>query len=180
MSRVGKVPVPVPEGVGVNVDGSRLTVKGPRGELSRSFDGSVELAQGEGTIVVTRRNDERRSRAMHGLTRSLVRNMVVGVKEGYQKTLDIVGVGYRATQEGPNITLQVGLSHTVEVAPLPGIELQVEGQSRIHVRGMEKEIVGLVAARIRKIRPPDAYKGKGIRYAGEVVRLKPGKGAKKA
>ena len=180
MSRIGKVPVSVPQGVEVKIEGASVTIKGPRGELTRSFDKSVTIEQQNGSIVVTRVNDEKRARSMHGLARTLVSNMVTGVSEGYQKSLDIVGVGYRATQAGPNITLQVGLSHQVEVAPLPGLELQVEGQNRIHVRGIAKEIVGLQAAKIRKVRPPDRYKGKGIRYVGEAVHLKPGKGAKKA
>ena len=179
MSRVGKLPVPIPAGVEVEVDGAVVKAKGPKGELSREFSGLVVIERRDGTIVVTRKSDEKEARSLHGLTRSLINNMVVGVSEGYQRSLDIVGVGYRATQQGDGIQLQVGLSHQVHVKPLPGIELEVEGQTRIHVRGAEKEIVGLVAAKIRKLRPPDPYKGKGIRYAGESVKLKPGKGGKK-
>ena len=174
MSRVGKLPVPIPAGVNVEVDGSIVKAKGPKGELAREFSGLVVLF-----LVVTRKNDEKEARSLHGLTRSLINNMVIGVSEGYQRSLDIVGVGYRASQQGPGVQLQVGLSHQVYVEPLPGIELEVEGQTRIHVRGAEKEIVGLMAAKIRKLRPPDRYKGKGIRYAGENVKLKPGKGGKK-
>lgn len=179
MSRVGKLPVPIPAGVNVEVDGSVVKTKGPKGELSREFSDLVVIEQRDGTIVVTRKNDEKAARSLHGLTRSLINNMVIGVSEGYQRSLDIVGVGYRASQQGPGVQLQVGLSHQVYVEPLPGIELEVEGQTRIHVRGAEKEIVGLMAAKIRKLRPPDRYKGKGIRYAGENVKLKPGKGGKK-
>ena len=178
MSRVGKVPVPVPVGVDVKIEGKTLTAKGPKGELSRTFSELMAIEQRDGSVVVTRKNDDKEARSLHGLTRSLIKNMVVGVSEGYQRSLDIVGVGYRATQQGQEVQLQVGLSHLVEVRPLPGIQLEVEGQTRIHVRGPEKEIVGLQAAKIRKVRPPDRYKGKGIRYAGETVKLKPGKGAK--
>ncbi len=179
MSRVGKLPVPIPAGVNVEVDGSVVKTKGPKGELAREFSDLVVIEQRDGAIVVTRKNDEKAARSLHGLTRSLINNMVIGVSEGYQRSLDIVGVGYRASQQGPGVQLQVGLSHQVYVEPLPGIELEVEGQTRIHVRGAEKEIVGLMAAKIRKMRPPDRYKGKGIRYAGENVKLKPGKGGKK-
>ena len=179
MSRIGKMPITPPTGVEVSVDASTVSVKGPKGELTRKLDETMRIEVRDGVITVQRPNDERRARSMHGLTRTLIYNMVVGVSDGYQKTLDIVGVGYRATQQGPDVVLQVGFSHTVKVVPLPGIELEVEGQNRLHVRGMEKEIVGLMAAKIRGIRPPDRYKGKGIRYAGEEVRLKPGKGAKK-
>lgn len=178
MSRVGKVPVPVPAGVDVKIDGRTLTAKGPKGELARTFSGRMTIEQRDGSVVVTRESDDKEARSLHGLTRSLINNMVVGVSEGYQRSLDIVGVGYRATQQGQDVQLQVGLSHQVEVKPLPGNQLEVEGQTRIHVRGPEKEIVGLQAAKIRKVRPPDRYKGKGIRYAGETVKLKPGKGAK--
>ena len=180
MSRIGKKPVPVPSGVQVTIDGATLTATGPKGELARVLDDTMIIQRHESEITVGRPDDEKRSRAMHGLTRTLISNMVIGVSEGYQKSLEIVGVGYRATQQGPGISLQVGLSSTVQVAPLPGIELEVEGQNRVHVRGIEKEIVGLMAARIRRIRPPDRYKGKGVRYAGEPVHLRPGKGARKA
>ena len=180
MSRVGKVPIPVPSGVEVKINGSTITVKGPKGELTKTFDPILSIDQESNEVLVTRPNDEKKARSLHGLTRSLINNMVIGVSDGYQRTLDIVGVGYRATQQGPNITLQVGLSHLVEVVPPPGIELEAEGQTRIQVRGIEKDVVGQTAAKIRKVRRPDRYKGKGIRYAGENVRLKPGKGAKRA
>lgn len=180
MSRVGKVPIPVPSGVEVKIVGSTVTVKGPKGELTKTFDPILSIDQEGNEVRVTRPNDEKKARSLHGLTRSLINNMVIGVTEGYQRTLDIVGIGYRATQQGPNITLQVGLSHLVEIVPPPGIELEAEGQTRIQVRGIEKDVVGQTAAKIRKVRRPDRYKGKGIRYAGENVRLKPGKGAKRA
>jgi len=179
MSRIGKIPVAAPQGVAVTVEGSSVTVKGPKGQLTRAFDPAMRITCEGGIVTVARSGAERRQRALHGLTRTLIQNMVIGVTQGYQKTLDIVGVGYRVAQAGKSVNLTVGFSHPVVVAPQPGIELQAEGQNRLHVRGSEKELVGLVAAKIRRIRPPDRYKGKGIRYAGEVVRLKPGKGAKK-
>ncbi len=179
MSRIGKKPIPVPSGVQVALDGSSVTVKGPKGELNRVIDQAIAVERQGSDLIVTRPNDEKRNRAMHGLTRSLINNMVVGVSDGYQKSLEIVGVGYRATQQGPDVTVQVGYSRPINVQPLPGLELEVEGQNRIHVRGTEKEIVGLMAAKIRRIRPPDRYKGKGIRYVGEQVILKPGKGGRK-
>jgi large subunit ribosomal protein L6 len=179
MSRIGKKPIPVPSGVQVALDGSSVTVKGPKGELNRVIDQAIAVERQGSDLIVTRPNDEKRNRAMHGLTRSLINNMVVGVSDGYQKSLEIVGVGYRATQQGPDVTVQVGYSRPINVQPLPGLELEVEGQNRIHVRGTEKEIVGLMAAKIRRIRPPDRYKGKGIRYVGEQVILRPGKGGRK-
>lgn len=177
MSRIGRKPIPIPKGVQVTVNGSSLTAKGAKGELTRAFDPALKIQRQDSAIVVDRPDDEKRSKALHGLTRTLILNMLVGVNEGYQKSLEIVGVGYRATQQGAKVALQVGYSKPVEVTPPPGIQLQVEGQNRLHVKGIEKEKVGLVAAKIRKIRPPNRYKGKGIRYAGEVVILKPGKGA---
>jgi len=179
MSRIGKKPLPIPTGVQVTVNGAAVTVKGPRGELTRAFDPSMRIERQDSALVVHRPDDEKRSRAMHGLTRTLIQNMLVGVTAGYQKSLEIVGVGYRATQQGTKVLLQVGYSKPVEVEPPAGIQLQVEGQNRVHVRGIEKEKVGLIAANIRKVRPPNRYKGKGIRYVGEVVQLKPGKGAAK-
>ena len=179
MSRIGKKPIPVPSGVQVALDGSSVTVKGPKGELNRVIDQAIAVERQGSDLIVTRQNDEKRSRAMHGLTRSLINNMVVGVSDGYQKSLEIVGIGYRATQQGPDVAVQVGYSRPINVQPLPGLELEVEGQNRIHVRGTEKEIVGLMAAKIRRIRPPDRYKGKGIRYVGEQVILRPGKGGRK-
>jgi len=180
MSRVGKAPIPTPAGVDVRINGQTVTVKGPKGELSHEVHRLIAVEHADDAITVSRPNDDREARSLHGLTRSLLNNMVVGVTEGYQRTLDVVGVGYRVTQQGTGVVFQVGLSHQVEVAPTPGIELEAESQTRLNVRGIDKQAVGHLAAKIRKIRPPDPYKGKGIRYAGEAVRLKPGKGGKKA
>lgn len=178
MSRIGKQPVQTPKNVQVQVEGSTVTMKGPKGELKRTFDPLMKITLKDGVIVVERTGSDNKARALHGLTRTLINNMVIGVSQGYHKSLDIVGVGYRASQQGKNITLQLGFSHPVEVKAPPGIELQVEGQNRLHVRGPEKELVGLVAAKIRRLRPPDRYKGKGVRYSGEEVHLKPGKAGK--
>ncbi len=178
MSRVGKAPIPVPPGVSVTIEGSQVTVKGPKGELSRSLNADMTITQDGDIITVTRPSDERQHRSLHGLTRTLIANMVEGVTNGFERALDIVGVGYRAEQRGEKLVLNIGFSHQVEVTPLPGITLSVEGNNRMKVFGINKEDVGEMAARIRKIRPPDAYKGKGIRYGGEVVRLKPGKAGK--
>ncbi|HUV45256.1 MAG TPA: 50S ribosomal protein L6 [Dehalococcoidales bacterium] len=178
MSRVGKMPIGVPQGVSVIIDDSEVTVKGPNGELRRQFNPDMQIALGDNTLTVSRPSDDRVHRSLHGLTRSLLANMVEGVTSGFVRTLEIVGVGYRARMEGDNLVLNIGFSHTVEVAPLPGITLSVEGNNRMKVSGIDKEVVGEMAARIRRIRPPDSYKGKGIRYSGEVVRLKPGKAGK--
>ncbi len=178
MSRVGKMPIGVPQGVSVIIDDSDVTVKGPNGELRRQFNPDMQIALGDNTLTVSRPSDDRVHRSLHGLTRSLLANMVEGVTSGFVRTLEIVGVGYRARMEGNNLVINIGFSHTVEVAPLPGITLSVEGNNRMKVSGIDKEVVGEMAARIRRIRPPDSYKGKGIRYSGEVVRLKPGKAGK--
>lgn len=178
MSRVGKMPIGVPQGVSVIIDDSEVTVKGPNGELRRQFNPDMQIALGDNTLTVSRPSDDRVHRSLHGLTRSLLANMVEGVTSGFVRTLEIVGVGYRARMEGDNLVINIGFSHTVEVAPLPGITLSVEGNNRMKVSGIDKEVVGEMAARIRRIRPPDSYKGKGIRYSGEVVRLKPGKAGK--
>jgi large subunit ribosomal protein L6 len=178
MSRVGKMPIAVPQGVSVTIDDSEVTVKGPNGELQRQFNPDMQISLGDNTLTVSRPSDERTHRSLHGLTRSLLANMVEGVTSGFVRTLEIVGVGYRARLEGNNLVINVGFSHTVEVTPLPGITLSVEGNNRMKVSGIDKEVVGEMAARIRRIRPPDSYKGKGIRYSGEVVRLKPGKAGK--
>jgi len=178
MSRVGKMPIGVPQGVSVIIDDSDVTVKGPNGELRRQFNPDMQIALGDNTLTVSRPSDDRVHRSLHGLTRSLLANMVEGVTSGFVRTLEIVGVGYRARMEGDNLVINIGFSHTVEVAPLPGITLSVEGNNRMKVSGIDKEVVGEMAARIRRIRPPDSYKGKGIRYSGEVVRLKPGKAGK--
>lgn len=178
MSRVGKVPIAIPKDVDVRIDGSRVTVKGPKGELSRDVVPEVRLELKDGQLLVSRDSDQSRHRAMHGLTRSLLANMVTGVSEGYAKTLEMQGVGYRAQMQGRDLVLAVGYSHPVQVPPPPGIEFQVDGTSRIIVKGVSKELVGQVAADVRKIRPPEPYKGKGIRYLGEYVRRKAGKAGK--
>ncbi|MFH1647321.1 MAG: 50S ribosomal protein L6 [Chloroflexota bacterium] len=178
MSRIGKMPIKVPSGVTVNIRGQNVKVKGPKGELSRSLPAEM-LVKLEGDILtVSRPSDNQKHRAYHGLTRSLLANMVDGVSKGFEKTLEIVGVGFRAEKSGEKLMLRMGFSHIVEVKPLPGITLNVEGNNRIKVSGINREDVGQMAAQIKAIRPPDAYKGKGIRYAGEIVHLKPGKAGK--
>jgi large subunit ribosomal protein L6 len=180
MSRIGKQAIPVPQGVDVQVSGQAVTVKGPRGELSQSFHQDMAIAGDNGSVVVNRPSDSGEHKALHGLTRSLINNMVVGVSEGYVKTLDLVGVGYRVAQNGDGITLSVMLSHQVNINPPDGITLEVEGNNRIRVRGIDKQAVGQMSAEIRKVRPPNVYTGKGIRYQNEVVHLKAGKSARRA
>ncbi|MCE2422936.1 MAG: 50S ribosomal protein L6 [Gemmatimonadetes bacterium] len=181
MSRVGRQPIQLPKGVEVTVDGVCVAVKGPKGELQQSFDPAMTVTvdtASEGTTVrVARPSDQVKHRALHGLTRSLVNNMVLGVSEGFSKNLEIEGVGYRADQSGAALVLNVGFSHTVNVDPPPGIELKAVSQRKITVAGIDKELVGRVAAQIRQVRPPEPYKGKGIRYEGEQVRRKAGKAA---
>jgi large subunit ribosomal protein L6 len=178
MSRIGRMPIPVPSGVTVDIKGNRVTVRGPRGELSRSLPSEMGIKLEDNVLTVSRPSDSKGHRSQHGLTRSLLSNMVVGVSRGFEKTLEIVGVGYRAEKAGDKLTIRIGYSHPVEVTPLPGTSLAVEGANRVKVTGADKEVVGEMAAEIRAIRPPDSYKGKGIRYAGERVRLKPGKAGK--
>ncbi len=179
MSRIGKQPIPVPSGVEVTIEGNTVTVKGPKGTLEHTAAPSMTVARDGEDIVVTRPDDERENRALHGLTRSLVANMVRGVAEGYERELEIVGVGYRATAQGPSkIELQVGFSHPVPFEAPEGISFEVPQPTRIMVRGCDKQLVGQVAANIRKIRKPEPYKGKGIRYVDEHVRRKAGKSAK--
>jgi large subunit ribosomal protein L6 len=175
MSRVGRMPITVPPGVAVDIKKNEVTVTGPKGKLSRRFNPDMSITVSNNTITVSRPSDERAHRSFHGLTRSLLANMVEGVTSGFEKTLEIVGVGYRAEKVGDKLVIRVGYSHPVEVSPLPGVTLAVEGNNRIKVSGISKEAVGEMAAEIRAIRPPDAYKGKGIRYAGEEVHLKAGK-----
>lgn len=178
MSRIGKYPVPVPDGVTVTIDGQTITVAGPRGELSREMPDLVTLSQNEdGDVVVDRANDEREARSRHGLVRSLIANMVTGVTEGYSKALELVGVGYRAQAQGRDLELQVGFSHPVTVEAPEGIDFEVPQPNRIVVSGADKVLVGQVAANIRKVREPEPYKGKGIRYEDERVRRKAGKAA---
>jgi large subunit ribosomal protein L6 len=178
MSRIGKMPVTVPSGVDVKVDGTQVTVKGSKGELSREFTDRVSFSMDDGVITVAREDDTRESRALHGLSRALLSNMVVGVSEGFSKVLEIQGVGYRASLKGPDIELLVGFSHPVNVKAPKGITFDVPEPTRIIVTGIDKEQVGQVAADIRKVRPPEPYKGKGIRYSGEYVRRKAGKAGK--
>ena len=178
MSRVGKMPIIVPPGVQVSIEGALVKVKGPKGELSREVDREMRIEQKDGQLIVARPTEQARHRAMHGLTRTLVDNMVKGVSEGFSKTLEMQGVGYRAQMQGSDLVLAVGYSHPVQVAPEPGIQFEVDGTSKIIVKGISKEQVGQVAADVRKIRPPEPYKGKGIRYAGEYVRRKAGKAGK--
>lgn len=179
MSRIGRSPIPVPSGVEVTVGDRRVTVKGPKGTLARPVPGDITLRQEASVLLVDRPNDERHNRALHGLTRSLVHNMVVGVTEGFNKDLEIVGVGYRATAKGPSqIELALGFSHPVVVDAPEGITFEVPVPTRITVRGIDKEQVGQVAANIRRIRKPEPYKGKGVRYAGERIIRKAGKAAK--
>ncbi len=178
MSRIGQMPITVPQGVTVSIKGDKATVTGPKGELSRRFNSDISITQHDNSLTVSRPSDSRVHRSLHGLTRSLLANMVEGVSSGFEKGLEIVGVGYRAEKVGDKLTIRVGHSHPVEVTPLPGISLDTEGTNRIKVTGINKEVVGEMAAEIRAIRPPDAYKGKGIRYAGELVHLKPGKAGK--
>jgi large subunit ribosomal protein L6 len=179
MSRVGRSPIPVPTGVEVTLGDRQVTVKGPRGTLARSVPGQITVRQEDGVLVVERPDDERQNRALHGLTRSLVNNMVVGVTDGFNKDLEIVGVGYRATARSANqLELALGFSHPVVVDAPEGISFEVPAPTRISVRGIDKELVGQVAANIRKIRKPEPYKGKGVRYAGERVIRKAGKAAK--
>lgn len=177
MSRIGKLPVPVPDGVEVNIDGLTVTTKGPKGELVRTMPEGVALAVADGEVVVSRLGDERFQRSRHGLVRALVANMVEGVANGYEKKLELVGVGYRAQQKGSDLELQVGFSHPVPVIAPDGITLQAPVPTQIIVSGIDKELVGQVAADIRKVRPPEPYKGKGIKYEGEHIRRKAGKAA---
>lgn len=178
MSRVGKSPITLPKGVELRQDGANVIVKGPKGELMRDVSPDITVQQQDGQVVLTRPTDQPRHRAMHGLTRALIANMVTGVSEGFSKTLEMQGVGYRAQMQGKDLVLAIGFSHPVTVPPPQNIEFEVEGTSKITVKGINKEQVGQVAADVRKIRPPEPYKGKGIRYTGEYVRRKAGKAGK--
>ncbi len=178
MSRIGRLPIAVPSGVTVSIKDNRVTVKGPKGELSRSCHPDMTISLKDNVLTVSRPSDERAHRALHGLTRSLLANMVEGVTKGFEKNLEIVGVGYRGEKVGEKLVLRLGLSQPVEVSALPGVSLAMEGANRIKITGIDKEAVGENAAEIRGLRLPDIYKGKGIRYAGEVIHLKPGKAGK--
>jgi large subunit ribosomal protein L6 len=180
VSRIGQAPIPVPDGVSVSVVGSSVTINGPRGELQRALPEKIEVSQVDGELQVTRASEQREVRALHGLVRSLLYNMVVGVTQGFEKKLEIAGVGYRASKQGNDLEVLVGFSHPVRKKAPAGIEFEVPTPTRITVKGIDKELVGQVAAEIRAIRKPEPYKGKGIRYEGEHIRRKAGKAAKAA
>ena len=175
MSRIGKQPIPLPSGVSVEIGDGIVRVQGSQGSLEQTYHTALVVRTDDGQVLVERSNDSRQQRALHGLTRALIANMVTGVSQGFTKSLELVG--YRVQQLGDGVNLQVGYSHPVVITPIPGVTLEVEGNNRVHVRGSDKQVVGEMAARIRRVRPPDAYKGKGIRYAGEQIKLKPGKAA---
>jgi len=178
MSRIGRLPIDIPSGVTVTVDGSAIAVKGPKGELSLTVASPIEVKLEENQLLVTRPDDERASRSLHGLTRTLIANQIIGVTEGYSKGLEIVGTGYRVQSKGSSIEFALGFSHSITVDPPAGITFEVEGNNKLTVKGIDKQAVGEVAANIRKLRKPEPYKGKGVRYAGEVVRRKAGKSGK--
>lgn len=177
MSRIGRLPITVPSGVDVTIDGATVSVKGPKGELNHEVPNPIEVSLEEGTLTVTRPNDERESRSLHGLTRTLIDNMIVGVTNGYEKQLEVVGTGYRVLAKGSDLEFALGYSHPVPVKAPEGIAFKVEG-NKVTVSGIDKQRVGETAANIRKLRKPDPYKGKGVRYAGEVIRRKAGKAGK--
>ena len=177
LSRVGRKPIPVPSGVRVEIFENGVTVTGPMGTLTQTYHPEVDVKLDDGEVIVERRSPRKFHHSLHGLTRSLIANAITGVTEGYSKTMELMGVGYRVQQTGDGITLSVGYSHTVEIQPIDGVTLTVEGNNRVHVRGLDKQKVGAQAAQIRKVRPPNAYKEKGIRYQGEVLHFKPGKAA---
>ena len=179
MSRIGRLPVPVPSGVDVSIDGQAVTVKGPKGQLQHVVAAPITVAKSvEGTVEVKRPNDERQSRSLHGLTRTLINNMVLGVTEGYEKKLEIYGTGYRVAVKGRDLEFALGYSHSITVKAPEGISFIVENPTRFAVQGIDKQLVGEIAANIRKLRKPDPYKGKGVRYAGEQIRRKVGKAGK--
>jgi len=178
MSRVGRLPIPIPAGVTVDVSGSHIVVTGPRGSLERDITPELTVVQEDGQLRVERPGDQTRWRSLHGLNRTLISNMVVGVTAGYRRGLEITGVGYRAQLVGQNLQLNLGYSHPIEIVPPEGIAFEVENPTRIAVSGIDKELVGRTAARVRATRKPEPYKGKGVRYAGEVVRRKAGKAGK--
>jgi large subunit ribosomal protein L6 len=179
MSRIGRKSIPVPAGVDVNISGQTVKVKGPKGELSHTVAEPITVSQDGGELVVNRPNDERKAKELHGLSRTLVANMIVGVTEGYKKVLEINGTGYRVTAKGKDLEFALGFSHPVLVVPPAGITFSVEKPTQFTVTGIDKQLVGEVSANIRKIRPPEPYKGKGVKYQGEVIRRKAGKAGKK-
>ena len=178
MSRIGKMPIPVPAGVEVKIDGSNVAVKGPKGQLSLVVSSPIKVALEDNAVLVTRPDDERLSRSLHGLTRTLISNQIIGVTTGYTKSLDIVGTGYRVTAKGSDIEFALGYSHPILVKAPAGITFTVEGNNKVVVSGIDKQAVGEVAANLRKLRKPEPYKGKGVRYTGENVRRKAGKSGK--
>ena len=178
MSRIGRLPITVPATVDVTIDGRQLTVKGPKGTLSRALHPDMSVSQEDGTIVVTRPTEQKTHKQLHGLTRTLVNNMVVGVTDGYRKGLEITGVGYRAALNGKKLTLNLGYSHQIEIDTPEGISFEVENPTRLAVVGIDKELVGQIAAKVRSTRKPEPYKGKGVRYSGEYIRRKAGKAGK--
>ena len=178
MSRIGRLPISIPAGVDVKIDGQQVTVKGPKGELSLVVKSPIEAKIEDGQVLVTRPDDERESRSLHGLTRTLISNQIVGVTDGYTKGLEIVGTGFRVAAKGASLEFALGFSHSITVDPPAGISFVVEGNNKLTVVGIDKQAVGEVAANIRKLRKPEPYKGKGVRYAGEVVRRKAGKSGK--
>jgi large subunit ribosomal protein L6 len=178
MSRIGRLPIAVPSGVDVTIDGRTLTVKGPKGSLTRELHPDIAVAREDDRLVVTRPTEQKTHKQLHGLTRTLVNNMVVGVTDGYRKSLEITGVGYRAAKVGEKLQLNLGYSHPIEIAPPQGISFEVENPTRLAVVGIDKELVGQVAAQVRSTRKPEPYKGKGVRYAGEYIRRKAGKAGK--
>lgn len=179
MSRIGKLPITVPGGVDITVDGRLVTVKGPKGTLSHSVAGQIGVTQVDDTVTVTRPDDERESRSLHGLTRTLIANMVIGVTQGYERKLEIVGTGYRVVAKGSSLEFSLGYSHPIKIDPPEGVSFAVEAPTRFSVSGIDKQQVGEVAANLRKLRKPDPYKGKGVRYAGEQIKRKVGKAGKK-
>ena len=178
MSRIGRLPIPVPAGVDVAIDGRSITVKGPRGTLHRDLHPDMTVSQEDGTLVVTRPTEQKTHKQLHGLTRTLVANMVTGVSTGYRKGLEITGVGYRAQKIGEKLQLNLGYSHPIEIDPPAGITFELENPTRVAVLGIDKELVGQIAAQVRSTRKPEPYKGKGVRYAGEYIRRKAGKAGK--
>lgn len=178
MSRIGLRPIPVPGGIEIDVQNGLVTVKGPKGELQQDVSTTLTIERENGHLLVRRPDDDRRNRQLHGLTRTLIANMVTGVTDGFTRTLEITGVGYRAAMDGSTLVLNVGYSHPVRMEPPAGISFAVENPTRLSVSGIDKQLVGEVAARIRRVRPPEPYKGKGIRYQGEVIRRKAGKAGK--
>ncbi|MBO8169403.1 MAG: 50S ribosomal protein L6 [Thermoanaerobacteraceae bacterium] len=175
MSRVGKLPVQIPDGVEVKIEGNKAIVKGPKGQLEKEMHPDMDIKIEDGSIIVTRPSDKKEHRALHGLTRALLNNMVVGVTKGFEKALELNGVGYRANMQGKKLVLNVGYSHPVEMEVPEGIQIETHGNNKIVVKGIDKEKVGVVAAKIRDVRPPEPYKGKGIKYEGERIRRKVGK-----